>query len=238
MTPFFKVFNRKPNLAKVERFGSDMFCTKDKPNCNLETRAEKGKFVGFSDLSGGVLMYLPDEGRIVTKSYSDCLFLEPSVTPTRGSQPVLSDPVTTISNGNPPSPNDSIDIDPDPCEDSRGSPHAEHTSIPAPIAGNSRTLDNDSELNMDNSHDNHSSTADVSPSGDHTRPIRSNRNKLPPHLNDFVCWEDEDLCQFKFKNFRNLDINHVRLNSVRIYDVNTNDKNNENINNNCCNFFV
>ena len=101
-TPFFKIFNKKPSLAKLERFGSDMFCAKDKPSCNLETRAEKGKFVGFSELSGGVLMYLPEEGCVITRAYSDCLFLEPEVTPTRGSQPDLSNPATPLSRDNSP----------------------------------------------------------------------------------------------------------------------------------------
>ena len=103
-TPFFKIFNKKPSLAKLERFGSDMFCAKDKPSCNLETRAEKGKFVGFSELSGGVFMYLPEEGCVITRAYSDCLFLEPAVTPTRGSQPDLSNPATPLSRDNSPHP--------------------------------------------------------------------------------------------------------------------------------------
>ena len=169
-----------------------MFCAKDKPSCNLETRAEKGKFVGFSELSGGVLMYLPEEGCVITRAYSDCLFLEPAVTPTRGSQPDLNNPATPLSRDNsPPPPSDPLGTDPH--ADSRGSLHGDHTSIPAPVAGNSRTTATEQDMDLENSTQNSSNIADEPPGDGHTRPIRSNRNKLPSHLNDFVFCEEEDL---------------------------------------------
>ena len=49
------------------------------------------------------------------------------------------------------------------------------------------------------------------------RPLRSTRNNLPPHFNDFITFEDEEIC---FVNFENLDINHIRLNSVKVNDTN------------------
>ena len=78
-------------------------------------------------------------------------------------------------------------------------------------------------MDLENSTQNSSNIADEPPGDGHTRPIRSNRNKLPSHLNDFVICEEEDLCHFK--HFKNLDINHVRLNSVKIFDINDNEKN-------------
>ena len=82
---------------------------------------------------------------------------------------------------------------------------------------------NGQNLDKDNSLDNPSNMADEPPGDGYARPIRSNRNKLPSHLNDFVICEEEDLCHFK--HFKNLDINHVRLNSVKIFDINDNEKN-------------
>ena len=34
-TPYFKAFNQKPNLFKLERFGAPMYCTKDNTECRL-----------------------------------------------------------------------------------------------------------------------------------------------------------------------------------------------------------
>ena len=48
------------------------------------------------------------------------------------------------------------------------------------------------------------------------RPLRSTRNNLPPHFNDYITFEDEEICFVNFENFGNLDINHVRLNTVRV----------------------
>ena len=62
-----------------------MFSTKDNPGCNLETRADKGLFMGFSQLSGGVLMYLPEESRVVTRSHSNCIFID-EIAPTPGTR--------------------------------------------------------------------------------------------------------------------------------------------------------
>ena len=52
-TPYSLIYKRKSNISQLHKFGETMYAHKDKFQCNMEPRSEKGNFLGFNPHAGG-----------------------------------------------------------------------------------------------------------------------------------------------------------------------------------------
>ncbi|MBW0571765.1 hypothetical protein O181_111480, partial [Austropuccinia psidii MF-1] len=64
-SPFEKLFNRKPNLSRIRRFGCRAFVTNNNYKRKLDKRAYKGILVGYEPSFGAYRILLEDTGKII-----------------------------------------------------------------------------------------------------------------------------------------------------------------------------
>ena len=89
-TPYQLAFDKKPNIAKLAKFGSIMFAHKDHRECNMDQTAQKGHFVGFCPKTGGHEFYNPEDGTVTAKLH--VYFQDERATPPEISQ-TTNDPL-------------------------------------------------------------------------------------------------------------------------------------------------
>ncbi|MBW0516497.1 hypothetical protein O181_056212 [Austropuccinia psidii MF-1] len=64
-SPFEKLFNRKPNLSRIRKFGCPAFVTNNNYKRKLDKRAYKGILIGYEPTFGAYQILLEDTGKII-----------------------------------------------------------------------------------------------------------------------------------------------------------------------------
>ena len=239
-TPYQLVFNKKPNIAKLARFGSIMFAHKDHTECNMEQTAQKGNFVGFCPKTGGHEFYDPEDGTVTAKAH--VYFPDERATSPVISQTARNDQVDgedsaargSGSQGTATAVGNNLQIR-DGTADSHGPRRDRGSSPPGRVAPShdERWEDRAGQSGRGSSYAPSNSDADMESNNDFdmdyetNTPVRgkscepraSKRVKTKPiKFKDYVDLEEADI---NFLNFKDLDINHVRFNPVRLYNVNS-----------------